>query len=230
MISFRRLLLLTLIALIPVMLTAQELTVEQSYLQQSIEHMIIREMSRAEGREAKLVALEYIGSAIERGNLSDEVRTSLEYMALEGVANVTRENGRITNNLPDIRVRAARYLGEFGTPEAKDSLIRMVLLDDEPMVTTEAIRSLANIGINEGGETVGAIVWMVDRFNRVTPNDILALSAIEAFEAFAAIDGFIDPAAIQTIRGISSNYRLTRPVRERALLALDQLIRLPPPN
>ena len=225
----RRFLLLTLIA-IPALLSGQEMTVEQSYLQQSIENMIIREMSRADNLDMKLVALEYISNALERGNRSEDVRASLEYMAFEGISNITRENGRVTNNFPSIRTQAATYLGQFGTVEARDALVRMVLLDNEPMVTTEAIKSLATIGINEGGQTVSAIVWMVDRFGRLNPNDLLALSAIEAFEKFAEIDGFIDSAAIATIRRVASDGRYNHAIRERARQSLDVLIRLPPPN
>ena len=66
---------------------AQEMSVEESYLQESIENMIIREQSVATGRDMKLVALEYIGEAIGRGNTSDDVRNALEYLALEGLTN-----------------------------------------------------------------------------------------------------------------------------------------------
>ena len=229
MVFIKRFFLLALV-LVPVLLTAQDMTVEQSYLQQSIEHMIIREMSRAEGREAKAVALEYIGTAIERGNLSNEVRASLEYLGMEGVIYITRENGRIVNNFPDIRRSAARYLGEFNTVEAKDALIVMVNQEEEPMVIMEAINSLARIGIDEGGRTIETITWVVDRVNRNNPNDLLAISAIEAFERFAEINGFVDRAAIATIRNISVGAGFTRRTRERAQEALDILIRLPPPN
>ena len=114
-------------------------TVEQSYLQESVELMIIREQSRAESREMKMVALEYIGEAINRGNRGEEIRAALEYLSFEGIINRTHQNGRLMNNYPDVRVKAAFYLGELGTPEARDTLIRMARADNEPMVITEAI-------------------------------------------------------------------------------------------
>jgi plasmid stability protein len=202
--------------------TNQEMSVEQSYLQQSVEIMIIREMSRAETRDMKLVALEYIGNAIDKGNTGEEVRSAVEYLGMEGISYITRENGRVVNNYPDIRVRAATYLGQIGTPEAKNALIKMVLADNEPMVITEAIKSLAKIGLNQGGETENVISWVVNRYDVLHPDDMLAISAIEAFEKLAEANGEISSSAIQTLVRISDghyNYR----VKERARISLNDL-------
>jgi len=203
----------------------RELSVEQSYLQESVELMIIREQSRAESRDMKLVALDYIGDAIARGNKGAEIRSALEYLSLEGVVNKTRENGRLINNYPDVRTKAATYLGELGTPEAKDVLIKMVLADNESMVITEAIKSLAKIGLNENEETSNAISWIVTRYDVLNPDNLLALSAIEAFEKLAAANGGIkDPSAIRTLIRIAEGPYI-RPVQERAKEALMELRR-----
>ena len=201
----------------------REMSVEQSYLQESVELMIIREQSRAESRDMKLVALEYIGDAIKRGNKGDEIRSALEYLSMEGIVNQTRENGRLVNNYPDIRTKAATYLGQIGTPEAKDALIKMVLADNEPMVITEAIKSLANIGLNDNDETANAISWIVTRYDVLNPDNLLALSALEAYEKLAAANGGIkDPSSIRTIIRIAEgNY--IRPVQERAKQVLMDL-------
>jgi plasmid stability protein len=203
----------------------RDMTVEQSYLQESVELMIIREQSRAESRDMKLVALEYIGDAIQRGNRGEEIRAALEYLSLEGIVNQTRENGRLVNNYPDIRTRAATQLGQLGTREAKDTLIKMVLADNEPMVLTEAIKSLATIGLNDNDETANAISWIVTRFDVLNPDNLLALSALEAYEKLAAANnGIRDPSAIRTIIRIAEgNY--IRPVQERAKEVLMELRR-----
>ena len=201
----------------------REMSVEQSYLQESVELMIIREQSRAETREMKLIALEYVGDAIGRGNKGEEIRSALEYLSLEGVLNKTHESNRLVNNYPDVRTKAATYLGELGTPEAKNALIKMVLVDNEPMVLTEAIKSLAKIGINENDDAVNAISWTVSRFDLLNPDNLLALSAVEAYEKIAAANGGIkDPSAIRTLIKIAEgNY--IRIVQERAKEALMDL-------
>jgi len=201
----------------------QEMSVEQSYLQESVELMIIREQSRAESRDMKLVALEYIGDAIARGNTSEDIRLSLEYMGLEGILNQTRENGRLVNNYPDVRTKVATYLGELGTPEAKNTLVKMVLVDNEPMVLTEAIKSLAKIGLNDNEDATNAISWIVTRFDVLNPDNLLAISAIEAFEKLAeANNGIRDPSAIRTLIRIAEG-SYSRPVQERAKPALAEL-------
>ena len=201
----------------------REMSVEQSYLQESVELMIIREQSRAESRDMKLVALEYIADAIDRGNRGEEIRAALEYLSLEGVLNQTRENGRLVNNYPDVRTKAATYLGQLGTPEAKNTLIKMVSVDNEPMVLTEAIKSLGIIGINDNDESAMAISWTVNRFNNLNPDNLLALSAIEAFEKLAAANGGIkDPSAVQTLIRIAEGPYI-RPVQDRAKEALMDL-------
>jgi hypothetical protein len=195
---------------------AEEMSVEESYLQESIENMVIREQSQALGRDMKLVALEYIGEAINHGNTSDEVKNALEYLALEGLTNQTRENGRLINNFPDVRARAAIYLGELGTPEAKNTLIKLMLADPEPMVLTEAVKSLAKIGLNENEETANTISWVVTRFDVLNPDNLLALSALEAFEILAEKNGGLkDPSAMRTIMRIADG-RYIKPVQDRA--------------
>jgi hypothetical protein len=104
------------------------------------------------------------------------------------------------------------------------------MADTEPMVLTEAVKSLAKIGINENEETVSAIAWIVSRFDVLNPNDLLALSAIEAFEKIAAKNGGIkDPNVIRVLLRISDG-RYIPPVRERAKQALAQFTNHPVQN
>jgi hypothetical protein len=200
-----------------------EMSVEESYLQQSVELMIIREQSRATSLDSKLLALEYIGDAIDNGNTGEEIQQSLEYLALEGIVNESRENGRLLNNYPEVRVRAAKYLGDLGTAEAKDTLMKLLMADREPMVLTETVKSLGNIGINDDEETVEAIAWIVTRFDVLVPNDLLALSALDAFEKLSeSSEGPGNPSVIRTILRIADgNY--VAPVRNKARTLLDSM-------
>ncbi|MDL2229808.1 HEAT repeat domain-containing protein [Treponema sp. OttesenSCG-928-L16] len=203
----------------------REMSVEESYLQQSVEAMIIREQSRAETRDMKMIALEYIGEAIDNGTAGEEVRSALEYMALEGVVNKSVESGRVVNNFPDVRARSAMYLGELGTEEAKTSLIKIMLADPEPMVLTEAVKSLAKIGINNNEETVTVISWVVTRFDVLNPDNLLALAALDAYEILAEKNnGIRDPSAFRTIIRIAEGPYI-RPVQERAKQTLSVLRR-----
>jgi hypothetical protein len=205
--------------------TDGEMSVEESYLQQSIENMIIRDQSRSGGREEKMIALDYIEDAISRGNVSEDVRIALEYISMEGLTNKTMENGRLINNFPDIRKRAVADLGNIGTPEAKNTIIRLVIAESEPMVLTEAFKSLAKIGINENGETVNAIAWVVNRFESgIVGDEQMALSALEAFEILADKNsGAVNNTVITTISRIATSSHYNRIIRDQARMVLDKL-------
>jgi len=205
---------------------AQGMTVEQSYLQQSVEMMIIREQSRSDSRDMKFVALEYISDAIGRGNRSDEIASALEFLSMEGIINVTRESGRVVNNFPDVRKAAATQLGQLATPAATSTLIRMVSVDNEPMVITEAIRALGNIGFNDNNQVSSIIAWNAQRFHSLAPDNFIALSAIDAFEKLAiANNGLSDRLAIELLMRISDDGRYIAPVRNRARDLLEDLKR-----
>ena len=227
--NLKRFLVLVIAITIPLMSFAQgrELTVEESYLQETIELMIIREQARTDSRDSKMVALEFIGDALSRGNRSDELRQTLEFLSLEGVLNMTRENGRVVNNFPDVRKEAAHYLGQLGTPEAQETLLRMVNIYNEPMVLTEAIRSLGVMGNIADENVTSAIAWTVNRFHFNNPDNFLALSALDAFERIAAANNGIlsDRSALEVIFRIAEGPYI-RPVQEKARMLLNTLRRI----
>jgi len=222
----KRFFLLSLIAVIPVILAMgqSEMSVEESYLQESIENMIIREQSRSVTRESKMIALTYISDAIDRGNKGEEVRQALEYMGLEGLLNRDREGGRLLNNYPDVRRECARYLGKMGTPEAKDILLKMIYHDNEPMVLQEAIKSLGDIGIDDDGRSIGIITWIFQKFDNTNPDNLLALSVIETIEKLST-KGLRDTNTLQILIRISENPSYIRPVQDRARQALTNIRR-----
>jgi len=127
-----------------------------------------------------------------------------------------RENGRIVNNFPEIRRSAARYLGQIGTEEARKNLIEILQYDNEPMVIQEAIKSLGDIGTNENNETIGQIAWVMRRFDTLNPDNIMAVSVIDAFEKIAKKNGGLTSTdAVATLIRIAEGHYIT-PVRERA--------------
>jgi len=229
MFSFKRFFVLLIVSVLAVSTviaqsnSSSEMTIEQSYLQESMELMIIRETARATTRESKLLSLEYIGYAIDRGNTSDDIRQTLEYLSREGRRSVARENGRVTNNFPEVRRHAARYLGILGTEEAKDALLEICQFENEPMVLQEAIKSLGDIGLNDNNETIANIAWVMRRFDNLNPDNLMAIATIDAFEKIARKNGGISsPEAIQTLIRISEGQYI-RPVQERARQLIAEL-------
>jgi len=200
-----------------------DMTIEQSYLQETVELMIIRETARASSREQKFIALNYIADAIDRGNKSEEIRQTLDFLSREGRRTVAMENGRVVNNFPDVRRQSAKYLGQLGTEEARRSLLEICQFENEPMVLQEAIKSLGDIGSNDNNETVVIISWAFSRFDTLNPDNIMAIATIDAFEKIAKQNnGISSPEAIRTLARITDGYYIT-PVKDRAKQLLADL-------
>jgi len=193
-----------------------EMSVEESYLQDAVDLMIVRETSKQDSIHQKLMALDFIGSLIEQGNTSDEIRLTLERLSLEGTNIQAREKGRLKNDYPEVRRQAAKHLGAFGTEEAKIALLRVCVSDNEPLVLQEAVRSLGQIGIDKDGEVVGTIVWVTNKFtNTISPDNLLALAAIDAIQKIAKNNNGVREEAFNLLIKISEG-AYSPPVREKA--------------
>lgn len=211
-------LVLSVLLLCAVLVPAQqksEVTVEQQYLS-SIEDVIIKELSVSDERDNKLVALQYIEDAINAKRISPEIQDALITLAGEGIFNPSRENGRLMNNYPDIRARAAELMAQIPTEESKDMLVKMVLSDTEPMAISAAIRSLGTIGINTNDDVTETIAWTEKRFSTLNPTSSLALEALNAYEKLLPYTKDTS-SIIQSVSRIAANYNYVTPVRNRAL-------------
>ena len=198
-----------------------EVTVEEQYLS-TIEGVIIKELTNSDSRDNKLVALQYIADALKEKRISPEIQYALNTLAGEGIFNPIREDGRLANNFPDIRARAAELMAQIPTEESKDTLVKLTLGDTEPMVVTAAIRSLGEIGINTNDDVTETIVWTEKRFSTLNPTSSLALEVLNPYEKLLPYTKDRN-AMIQSISRIAANYQYVTPVRNRALELLKML-------
>ncbi|MBU0928688.1 MAG: HEAT repeat domain-containing protein [Spirochaetes bacterium] len=205
--------------------TSGERTVEESYLQDPLETMIIREQAYSDSKDMKLVALQYITQSLDEGRAGPEVRKALDYLATESSMTIVRAGGvgRALNNYPDVRREACLLLGQIKTVEAKDTLLKVALVDTEPMVIAAAIRSIGKIGLMTGDDVTQTIAFVVNRFDILFPDNSLAFESLVALEALAdANNGIKDPAAIRAIMKIADGNYIT-PVRQKAKDLLSKL-------
>ncbi|MCL2174672.1 MAG: HEAT repeat domain-containing protein [Treponema sp.] len=226
MFSFKRFFILFFaVVIVTVSVSAQQTqTVQESYLRESIEVMIIRETARTNNRASKEIALDYIGEALNRGNTNDEIRQTLEYLSSEGTRNAMRESGRNINNFPEIRRSAAKYLGQVGTEQARKNLVDILIFENEPMVIQEAIKSLGDIGSNENDETVTQIIWAFNSIHRTNPDNLVAISTIDAIDKITRKSGRLSNNAMQALLSIADqNSSYNTVVRERARQVLANM-------
>lgn len=209
---------------------AEESSVESEYLS-SVEDVVITELANSEGRDNKLVALQYLENAVSENRATPDMMKALDSLAGEGITSESRTNGRMINNFPDIRAKACDILANVKTEESKDTLVKIALADNEPMVITAAIRSLGEIGINNQDEVTETIAWAQKKnaAMNLQPTSSLALEIVIAYEKLA--DTVENKALmIQSLSQIANNYRYVTPVRVRAKELLNKLLDRPSSN
>ena len=196
-------------------------TIEELYLSQDLEIQIMRSQALADDREMKLLALQTIRSMVEDGRQNEGMYVILESLATEGSARQVRSNGAVINNFPEIRREATELLGQIGGDQAKNSLVRIMRDDPEPMVLAEAAYALGQIGLNENNEVSDRLVQTLIVENaRATPDNNLAFAIILALERLSeASGGLADPEVLGTLLETASSPYI-RSVRRRAVEAI----------
>ena len=205
---------------------SREMTIEELFLK-SIEFQILREKAASDDREIKLSALDDLEKRITAGLSSSDaaqVEFVLEYLGLEGSGRISRQSGHKINDFPEVRRRAAELLGRVGTEEAKDALIRILLIDDEPMVKAEAAYALGTLGMNQNNETVQAIEFAYNMEDPQQPDQNFGYAISLAIEKLAqkTPGGLKDPEAYRLLVKIAQGNYL-RTVKVKALQVLDEL-------
>lgn len=192
-----------------------ETSVESEYMS-SMEDVVITEMANSDQRDNKLVALQYLEAAADKGNVSPDMLRALDQLAGEGISTQSRTKGRLSNNYPDIRAKACDILGKVGTEEAAYVLTNVVKNDNEPWVLSRAIHALGEIGMNEDDKVTDTIAFISNRVEVLNPTSSLANEIVDAYEKLLPQTKNRKPV-IDSLTRIASDYRFVRPVRTKAL-------------
>lgn len=197
-----------------------EASVESQYLNDS-DGLIIMSLASSTEYDNKLVALQYLESAINNGNTSEQIVAAIDQLAGEGLNTQSRERGRLANNYPDIRRQACLMMAKIKGDEktmkhVKNTLVNITTQDNEPMVMAAAIHSLGEIGINSNDEVVDAITFANRKNQAMNPTSSLALEVLNALEKLEATTEN-KRMIIDTCASIASDYHYVTPVRNRAL-------------
>ena len=200
---------------------AQDKSVESEYLD-DVDGGIILALADADDYDSKLVALQYLQSALEEGNTSDAVLKALDRLAGEGIMNPSITKKRVMNNFPEIRRQACLLMSKVPTEHTKNTLISIAIADNEPMVIAAAVKSLGDIGINNNDEAVEAIAFANRRNQVLNPTSSLAWEVLNSFELLA--DSTENKKTmLDAITLISTDYHYVTPVRQKALKLLKTM-------
>ena len=203
----------------------KEITIEELFLK-SVEMQILREKAFSEDYEIKLSSLDDLEKKIDSGSFKSDdqqVEFVAEYLALEGSGHVTRQEGHLMNDFPEVRRRAAALLGRLGTDDAKNALVRVLFIDQDPMVKAEAAYGLGVIGLNKDNEVVQALAFAYGREDPTRPDNNFGYALCLAVEKIAKKTGGInEPRAYQMLVRIAQGNYL-RTVKAKALQVLEEL-------
>ena len=127
------------------------------------------------------------------------------------------------NDFPEVRRRAAALLGRLGTDDAKNALVRVLFIDQDPMVKAEAAYGLGVIGLNKDNEVVQALAFAYNREDPTRPDNNFGYALCLAVEKIAKKTGGInEPRAYQMLVRIAQGNYL-RTVKTKALQVLEEL-------
>jgi len=198
-----------------------ETNVENEYIS-NVEDVIITELANSDDYDNKIVALQYLKSAVDSGRDSPDITGALDQLASEGVTTQSRTNGRVMNNYPDIRAQACDILAKVQTEDSKNTLVNIALHDNEPMVISAAVRALGDVGINNKDEVVKTIAWAQKKNAVLNPTSSLAFEVLVAYDKLA--DTVEDKnEMIQSVTAIAANPHYVSPVRAKALDLLKKI-------
>ena len=198
-----------------------ETSVEQEYLS-DVDGVVILSLAASDEYDNKLVAMQFLESAVENGNTSEDIMKALNQLAGEGISKQSRTNGRLMNNYPDIRRRACLALGKIKTEQSKEYLVQVTLAENEPMVIAAAVNSLGEIGFNNNDEVVYAISFANRRNQILNPTSSLAFEVLDAYEKLAPSTEN-KKIIVDSVAKIAADYHYVTPVRNKAVKLLKTI-------
>ncbi len=195
-------------------------TVEDVYLQSSVEVQVVRSLVAEQGRSEKLKALDFIAKMVENGKVNDksvDVIALLEQLGGEGTTSEIRQNGRVINDFPEVRRQSAELLGQIGGDKSREVLINMAIKDPEPMVISEAVYSLGLIGGGDQAARVESVITnLVKTQDAIRPDSNFAFAAISALEMLGKKNnGKVSQEVFAALIRIQNGNYIT-PVRKKA--------------
>jgi len=202
-----------------------EKTIEQLYLTNTAVR-VLREEALSTDRDSQLLALSQIRNMVDNGKLPGNAAVTadlLSNLAYDGTVRPVIENNSIINDFPEVRRQACTLLGKVGGQSSVQILLRVVATDAEPMVLSEAVYSLGEIGLNPNNEVSQAIADAVIRQDATKPDNNFAFASLLAFDKLAKKNnGLKDPEVFRAILRISSGSYIPT-VKDKAAEVLNDL-------
>ncbi|MFP4644385.1 MAG: hypothetical protein ACLFM0_08520 [Spirochaetales bacterium] len=210
--------------------TAQDrvMTIEELYLEEDPGIKVLRAQALSSQRIHKELAIETLTQLVENESIGEDDSAHmaiLRVLATDGSSYQVRTGGRVIYNNPDIRRDAVDLLSEIGGETARNVLREVLRFEREPMVLSQAVHGVGEVGLDGRGDIARDIARVMIRENaRENPDLNLVYTALSTIEQIAeeSTEGLEDDSLIENLIQISSG-RYNGIVREQAKSTLNTL-------
>lgn len=203
-------------------------TIEDLYLESDVGLAVIDSQLRSENRNVQLLGLEVLEAQVARGTIDPDGERYVELLGSAlagGVFRLANNRQRLPQGYnPEIRVLAARLLGESSTDEAVDVLYLSLQHDPEPSVRAQAMYSLAQIGKDPDQQISYLMARTITIQNSRQADEALVYAAVTAIGILADTLGGdeLHPDVQDAVVSVAAgNYN--RVIRSRAVEVLSDL-------
>lgn len=127
----------------------------------------------------------------------------VEELAGTGVLNPVSRAGRLVNDFPELRLRAIRALGEYGTLHSRDLLIEILGYEWNPAVKLEIVRALGSLRSDATGEVMNTLYHFTKNGTLSIDEDpLLADTLIRTVDSLSRYSGLVRESATQLLNEI----------------------------
>jgi hypothetical protein len=121
---------------------------------------------------------------------------SVEALCGTGVLNTITRSGYVINDFPEVRIRAASLLAQYGTLQSRDLLLQLLRYDWDKVSSQSFVESLGKLRSDPDGEVVAAVYRLLHS-GRIPlgENPSAADIIIESVDRICRYSGMVRPEA-----------------------------------
>ncbi len=179
--------------------------------------------ARIGDRDAKIDVLDQILAEFDELKYTEKDKKLVELLvelSEEGSVRKIYENGRIINDFPDVRIKAVKVLAKIKGNQAREGLINALLNETNTMVKIEICYALAEVGDNNSGDALRAIIYIYR--NRPNNEANLIMAIIHALQKIAKTNSSLYPDVVYILTEISMG-AYSKTIRDTAFKVLEIL-------
>jgi len=145
---------------------------------------------------------------------------SVEVLSGTGVLNPITRSGYVINDFPEIRIRAASLLAQYGTLQSRDVLLQLLRYDWDNVASQTIVESLGMLRSDPDGEVVAAVYRLLHSGRIPLGENVTTVDTIiESIDRICRYSGMVRPEA----SGVLNELYFASIPREYRMKAIETL-------